>query len=81
LEVVPVTPPALTNVIGSPHSSGTAARGLLPSRPGTRQALQPVLSGQQDRTRIATVADIADQAGMLVCRGTFEPGIRRSAPA
>ena len=47
----------------------------------TRQALQPVLSGQQDRTRIATVADIADQAGMLVCQGTFEPGIRRSAPA
>src|SRR5712691_10183772 len=33
-EVGLVTPPALTNVIGSPQPSGTAARGLLPSRPG-----------------------------------------------
>jgi hypothetical protein len=41
-EVVLVTPPALTNVIASPHSSGTAAQRLVAScRLGqeTRQAL------------------------------------------
>ena len=48
--------------------------------PAARQALAPVLSGQRDRVKIATVADITDEAGTLACRGTFEWSIRRISP-
>jgi acyl-coenzyme A thioesterase PaaI-like protein len=42
-----------------------------------RQALRPVLYGQQKRARISTVADITDEAYALVCRRTFEWSVRR----
>ena len=42
-----------------------------------RQALSPVLAGQSDRTRVATVASITDESGALVCEGTFQWSIRR----
>jgi acyl-coenzyme A thioesterase PaaI-like protein len=45
------------------------------------RALRPVLAGQHDRARVSTVADITDEASVLVCRGTFEWSIRRSPPA
>ena len=117
-----VTSEAMTNVIGSLHSSGLVAladaaglaaviaaseaadsfRGVIPLGaaaalefrapargrlvatcvldPAARQALGPVLSGRRDRARIATVADVTDQAGTLACRGTFEWSIRRASP-
>jgi acyl-coenzyme A thioesterase PaaI-like protein len=45
-----------------------------------RRALRPVLAGRQGRVRVSTVADITDEAGVLVCRGTFEWTIRRTPP-
>jgi hypothetical protein len=39
-------------------------------------ALRPV-SSRADRARVTTVAGVADAAGMLVCRGTFQWSIRR----
>jgi hypothetical protein len=58
------------------------ARGRLvaPFRlsPQTLAALRPVLSGQADRTRITTVAQVVDSAGVMVCRGTFQWSIRRT---
>jgi acyl-coenzyme A thioesterase PaaI-like protein len=122
-QVVLVTAPAMTNVIGSLHSSGLIAladaaglaaiiatcettdeaRGVLPLGAAaalefrapargrlvascrldheTRRALRPVLSAQHDRARITTVADIADETGVLACRGKFEWSIRRSSLA
>ena len=41
------------------------------------QALRPVLSGAENRTRISTVADVTDEANALVCRGTFTWTVRR----
>ena len=114
------TPPAMTNVIGSLHSSGlialvdaaglaaiiamcdaetdfdgvvplgaaaslefrAPARGRLVAScqldQEARRALQPVLSGDTDRARISTVADVVDATGALVCRGTFEWSVRRT---
>jgi acyl-coenzyme A thioesterase PaaI-like protein len=46
-----------------------------------RLALRPVLSRDGDRARITTVADVVDDAGVLVCRGTFEWSIRRRSAA
>jgi acyl-coenzyme A thioesterase PaaI-like protein len=46
-----------------------------------REALGLLLSGERDRARITTVADIADESGTLVCRGTFQWSIRRIRPA
>ena len=48
-----------------------------------RQALRPVLSGAENRTRISTVADVTDEAHARVCRGTFTWTVRRpsSQPA
>jgi acyl-coenzyme A thioesterase PaaI-like protein len=45
--------------------------------PAARKALRAVLAGDSDRTRITTVADVADSAGVLACRGMFEWSIRR----
>ncbi len=42
-----------------------------------RQALRPVLTGSENRTRISTVADVTDEAHALVCRGTFTWIVRR----
>jgi acyl-coenzyme A thioesterase PaaI-like protein len=42
-----------------------------------RLALRPVLSGEGEQARVTTVADVVDEAGVLVCRGTFEWSIRR----
>jgi acyl-coenzyme A thioesterase PaaI-like protein len=121
-EVVLVTPLAMTNVIGSLHSSGLVAlvdaaglaaiiaacdteddfHGVVPlgaaasvdfrapargrlvasCQPGqeARLALRPVLTGEVDRARITTVADVVDEAGVLVCRGhvpvEYPPSIR-----
>jgi uncharacterized protein (TIGR00369 family) len=118
-EVTMVTPPTMTNVIGSLHSSGLIAlidatglaaiigacevetefdrviplgaaaslEFLRPARgrlvascrldPSARRALQPVLAGREDRARIDTVAQVADESDALVCRGTFEWSLRR----
>ena len=118
-EVSLLTPPGLTNVIDSLHSSGLITladaaglaaiiatcetedefRGVLPLgvtatlefrapargrlvaschlSQAARQALRPVLAGQQKRARSSTVADITDEAHALVCRGTFEWSVRR----
>jgi acyl-coenzyme A thioesterase PaaI-like protein len=61
------------------------ARGRLLARCGlseeARQALRLLLSGQQDRARATTVAAITDESGALVCEGTFQWSIRRTAPA
>jgi acyl-coenzyme A thioesterase PaaI-like protein len=118
-EVVLVTPPAMTNVIGSLHSSGLVALvdaaglaaiiaacdtdgefdGVVPLGAAAslefrapargrlvascqldqqaRAALRPVLAGTADRARVTTVADVVDEAGVLVCRGTFQWSIRR----
>ena len=46
-----------------------------------RQALSRLFSGERDRTRVTTVAGITDEAGALVCRGTFQWSIRRISPA
>jgi acyl-coenzyme A thioesterase PaaI-like protein len=120
-EVVLVTAPAMTNVIGSLHSSGlitlidaaglaaiiaacdaeddfhgvvplgaaasldfrAPARGRLVASchlsQEARLALRPVLSRGGGRARITTVADVVDEAGVLVCRGTFEWSIRRGS--
>ena len=118
-EVVLVTPLAMTNVIGSLHSSGLVAlvdaaglaaiiaacdteddfHGVAPLGAAAsvdfrapargrlvascqlgqeaRLALRPVLTGEVDRARITTVADVVDEAGVLVCQGTFQWSIRR----
>jgi len=59
------------------------ARGRLTAScrldPGTRRALRPVLAGAEDRTRVTTVADVVDEKGVLVCRGTFEWSVRVAA--
>jgi acyl-coenzyme A thioesterase PaaI-like protein len=46
-----------------------------------RLALRPVLSGEGEQARVTTVADVVDEAGVLVCRGTFEWSIRRRSAA
>jgi acyl-coenzyme A thioesterase PaaI-like protein len=118
-EVELVTPPAMTNVIGSLHSSGLVAlvdaaglaaiiaacdtqddfSGVVPLGSAAslefrapahgrlvaschldqeaRVALRPVLSGRADRARVTTVAEVVDDTGALVCRGTFQWSIRR----
>jgi acyl-coenzyme A thioesterase PaaI-like protein len=45
-----------------------------------RRAVSMLLSGQESRIHVATVTDITDQAGALVCQGTFEWSIRRVSP-
>ena len=61
------------------------ARGRLLARCAlseeARQSLDPLLSGQRDRTRLATVAGITDESGTLVCEGTFQWSIRRRTSA
>jgi acyl-coenzyme A thioesterase PaaI-like protein len=42
-----------------------------------RRALRPLLSGRTDRARVATVADVTDATGALVCRGGFDWSVRR----
>ncbi|MEU6341428.1 DUF4442 domain-containing protein [Streptomyces sp. NPDC046977] len=42
-----------------------------------RAALRPLLAGESDRTRIATVAEVRDAAGEVVCRGGFDWSVRR----
>lgn len=118
-EVALDTPPGLTNVIGSLHSSGlialldavglaaviAAVEGpgefdgvvplgaaatvefLAPARgrlvascaldESARHTLRGVLSGDGDRARLATVAEIRDATGAVVCRGGFDWSVRR----
>lgn len=122
-ELAAPTPPELTNVIGSLHSSGLVAlvdaaglgalvadapgaaaltgvvplgtgaaleflapaRGRLRATSGlddaARAALRPFWSGESDRVRLSTRAEITDAAGTVVCRGTFEWSVRRTGGA
>jgi acyl-coenzyme A thioesterase PaaI-like protein len=47
----------------------------------TRRAVSQLLSGRESRIQVATVADISDETGTLVCQGTFEWSLRRISPA
>ena len=118
-EIALDVPPAMTNVIGSLHSSGlialidaaglaaiiagcetgTGFDGVVPLGAAAslefrapargrlvascqldhdaRLALRPVLSAAKDRARFSTTADVVDEAGTLVCRGTFDWSVRR----
>lgn len=118
-EITAEVPEALTNVIGSLHSSGLVAlldaaglgaiiaasetpgdfdgivplgasaslEFLAPARgrlravchldTETRAALRPLLSGETDRARFATRAEITDATGATVCRGAFDWSVRR----
>ncbi|WP_328682779.1 DUF4442 domain-containing protein [Streptomyces sp. NBC_00322] len=122
-EVALSTPQALTNVIGSLHSSGlitlidaaglaaiigaaedekefhgvvplgaaaamdflAPARGrLVASCRLDEQALRelrPVLVGAALRARFTTDAEVVDSTGVLVCRGSFDWSVRRTAGA
>lgn len=117
------TPRALTNVIGSLHSSGLIAlvdaaglaamiavsesadafRGVVPLGAAAsmeflapargrlvascrlddtaREALRAVLSGESDRARLSTSAEVVDGTGTPVCRGTFDWSVRRMPEA
>lgn len=44
-------------------------------------ALRPLLDGQTDRARFSTGTEVTDAEGTLVCRGTFDWSVRRTAPA
>ncbi|MCZ4508275.1 DUF4442 domain-containing protein [Streptomyces sp. ActVer] len=121
-EIAADTPEALTNVIGSLHSSGLVAlvdaaglgaiiaaaarpedfQGVVPLGAAAsleflapargrlvatcrltdeaRRALRPLLDGQTDRARFSTGAEVTDAEGTLVCRGTFDWSVRRTAP-
>lgn len=46
-----------------------------------RGALREVLSGAGDRARLATVAEISDATGAVVCRGGFDWSVRRVSRA
>ncbi|MFI8181824.1 DUF4442 domain-containing protein [Actinacidiphila glaucinigra] len=46
-----------------------------------RRALREVLSGAGDRARLATVAEIRDATGAVVCRGGFAWSVRRVSRA
>ncbi|WP_405731646.1 DUF4442 domain-containing protein [Streptomyces sp. NBC_01537] len=49
--------------------------------PEAREALRPLLSGERDRARFSTVAEVTDEAGTPVCRGRFEWSVRRNPQA
>lgn len=42
--------------------------------------LRALLAGETDRARFSTRAEVADAAGTLVCRGTFDWSVRRMEP-
>jgi acyl-coenzyme A thioesterase PaaI-like protein len=42
-----------------------------------RQALAPLLAGQQDPARLSTAATVTDESGTVVGRGRFDWSIRR----
>jgi acyl-coenzyme A thioesterase PaaI-like protein len=42
-----------------------------------RAALRPLLSGESERARFSTRAEITDATGTTVCRGGFEWSVRR----
>lgn len=42
-----------------------------------RAALRPLLSGETDRARFSTHAEITDATGTTVCRGSFDWSVRR----
>lgn len=42
-----------------------------------RAALLPLLSGESDRARFSTRAEITDATGTTVCRGSFDWSVRR----
>ncbi|MEW1830982.1 DUF4442 domain-containing protein [Streptomyces sp. NPDC088196] len=42
-----------------------------------RDALRPLLSGETDRARLSTHAEITDATGTTVCRGGFDWSVRR----
>jgi acyl-coenzyme A thioesterase PaaI-like protein len=42
-----------------------------------RSALQPLWSGETDRARLSTNAQVADAKGTVVCRGSFDWSVRR----
>jgi acyl-coenzyme A thioesterase PaaI-like protein len=121
-EVAVSTVPALTNVIGSLHSSGlitlidaaglgaivsaaarpaqvdgivplgaaallafrAPARGVLVARcdltDDQRRVLGTVFTADADRVRMTTSAEVTDEGGTVVCRGTFEWSVRRARP-
>lgn len=43
-----------------------------------RSALEPLWTGETDRARISTRAEITDAAGTVVCRGRFDWSVRRT---
>jgi acyl-coenzyme A thioesterase PaaI-like protein len=42
-----------------------------------RSALRPLLSGESEKARLSTHAEVTDAAGTPVCRGSFDWSVRR----
>lgn len=61
------------------------ARGRLVATCGlteeARSALRTLWSGETDRARLSTHAEVADPTGTVVCRGSFDWSVRRTSPA
>ena len=46
-----------------------------------RSALRPLWSGETDRARLSTHAEVTDAKGTVVCRGSFDWSVRRTPAA
>ena len=74
-----------------PLGSAASLRFLAPARgrlvatcaldDTTRDQLNALFSGVEERVRISTVAEVTDESGKVVCRGTFDWTVRRTAPS